>query len=596
MNGLQPPTRDPVVIDEHSADWAIHPCFENEAPWLSKGILVFEPSPDKDAFDPVSNCIYLGRINCEHAALIYGASRSNHSLALKACDLVEGHRCRRRPRSHVPGSKLVGGSSATVLEPQPYRGLAGARDIEGDGAEIKVQVGSQLPFASILHRPHGKEASNESPERQRNSRAQQRQPVQRIAGLFFRGPCSSQLHDALMGVLAVFAVCLVFGGWWLLLGFGGRWSYASAGLFGLAVYCFTWGLDAAWRGPHCHYGAEPQRYEQASNYSSPDPSTVAHSLPPASTQATIAALGWERTNATVDRPLGTQGILLSMLQALRERLRLLRDALDRPWVWAAWVLWVLIGIYDTVGSQLLPKAIRDRVPSIYEVVSVTSGWLPLWGWALLGMAIIVAAAVEYAAKKEGATPWRGARNQSPFLVSFLETYADTRGNECFFHTPLTVRNLSPTRSFDGVEVHLVRVTQMQPHHGGHTSINSRLIDRASGLPSFGMAPSMPRDVFLLRVVGNKELGHRFKLGPLERPSGREHSFGPGLYKVDIAIYGRDAQPAFEALAIGLDESGTLSYGAWRDDLPWPLSPRITTTISGVPSPQSPQDTPEKTQP
>jgi hypothetical protein len=185
---------------------------------------------------------------------------------------------------------------------------------------------------------------------------------------------------------------------------------------------------------------------------------------------------------------------------------------------------------------------------------------------------------------------------TPFAISLSQTYADgpTPDGESPWYNTMTVRNLSRTETIDDVEVYLVRVTMMKPKRGGYRHPNLRLIERISGSPSFSLPPEASRDVVMLRKTDkDARKGEQFALGPLERLDGERYFYGPGLYKIDIAVYGRDARPAYESLAVGLDAGGSMTYGAWRDDLPWPFM-RITTTIGEAPSSQSPQGTPKKT--
>ena len=205
------------------------------------------------------------------------------------------------------------------------------------------------------------------------------------------------------------------------------------------------------------------------------------------------------------------------------------------------------------------------------------------------MAIVVAAAVEYAARKEGARPWWGAERQTPFRISFCQTYGDgpVQDNESPWCNTITVRNSSRENDIDDVEVHLVKVTKVKPKRGGYSDVNLRLIERTSCATSFNLTPAMSRDVFFYRKMDkDAQKGEQISLGPLERPDGRRLLYGPGLYKIDIAVYGRDVPPAIASLAVGLDERGTTMHGAWQDDLPWPFSMRITTTVTAVQSSQS----------
>jgi len=98
--------------------------------------------------------------------------------------------------------------------------------------------------------------------------------------LSFRRLCGAQGYDAIFAFLTLpsfLTVCFVFGGVWLVGVFGG--PALGAAFLVLALLCFAAALDAAWRWPHCHYGAEQQRTEHTGNHPPPDPSTVAIGFP-----------------------------------------------------------------------------------------------------------------------------------------------------------------------------------------------------------------------------------------------------------------------------------------------------------------------------
>ena len=84
---------------------------------------------------------------------------------------------------------------------------------------------------------------------------------------------------------------------------------------------------------------------------------------------------------------------------MEDRWKVLRALWSRGWVrWCVYI-WAPIGAYDTFASQLLPPSWRDRAPTIYQVVTVTSGWLSWQEWLLIGMAILLAATFEYAVRQ-----------------------------------------------------------------------------------------------------------------------------------------------------------------------------------------------------
>lgn len=78
------------------------------------------------------------------------------------------------------------------------------------------------------------------------------------------------------------------------------------------------------------------------------------------------------------------------------RRRKIHEILDHRWVKIALKVWLIIASYDTALSQIIPASWSERSPKVREIVAMTSGWLPLWGWLLILAAILVAASSEYA--------------------------------------------------------------------------------------------------------------------------------------------------------------------------------------------------------
>ena len=84
---------------------------------------------------------------------------------------------------------------------------------------------------------------------------------------------------------------------------------------------------------------------------------------------------------------------------LRSRLAVIRRILDRPVVKILGALWVVLCTYDTLLSQVIPESWGQRFPKAREIVFMTSGWLPFWGWLLILAAGIVLASFEYAHRR-----------------------------------------------------------------------------------------------------------------------------------------------------------------------------------------------------
>lgn len=69
-------------------------------------------------------------------------------------------------------------------------------------------------------------------------------------------------------------------------------------------------------------------------------------------------------------------------------------------------LWAIIAAYDTALSQIIPASWVERFPKVRELITMTSGWLPFWGWLLILAAVLIVASFEYAFRRsfDAATP------------------------------------------------------------------------------------------------------------------------------------------------------------------------------------------------
>ncbi|MCP3382863.1 hypothetical protein NLM31_21075 [Bradyrhizobium sp. CCGUVB4N] len=53
------------------------------------------------------------------------------------------------------------------------------------------------------------------------------------------------------------------------------------------------------------------------------------------------------------------------------------------------LLWAVIGFYDTFGSQFLPPEWSQKRPSVFQLVTMTSGWLSWGAWLVIGAASLL---------------------------------------------------------------------------------------------------------------------------------------------------------------------------------------------------------------
>lgn len=81
------------------------------------------------------------------------------------------------------------------------------------------------------------------------------------------------------------------------------------------------------------------------------------------------------------------------------RLVVLKRAIDRPAPKGILLAYAVIGVWDTLVSQFLPPTWAKELPSFYQILKMTSGFIPLWGWALVGMVLITGISIEYTFRK-----------------------------------------------------------------------------------------------------------------------------------------------------------------------------------------------------
>lgn len=119
-----------------------------------------------------------------------------------------------------------------------------------------------------------------------------------------------------------------------------------------------------------------------------------------------------------------------MLAAVKERYDLAKEMVERPWFKIGLLLWAVISIWDTALSQLVPETISKDAPRAYQIaiwlLNMTGGWLSIWGWLLIGAALVVFAALEFAFRtlREDRLRQRYAQPATGHEKGFLDFQAD----------------------------------------------------------------------------------------------------------------------------------------------------------------------------
>jgi hypothetical protein len=89
-----------------------------------------------------------------------------------------------------------------------------------------------------------------------------------------------------------------------------------------------------------------------------------------------------------------------LFSAVADRFNYLKAVAATPWLrWIA-LLWVALTIYDMLLGQFLPPEWAKNAPRFYDVLRMTGGWLPWWGWLLIGQSIFIIAMIEHGVRAD----------------------------------------------------------------------------------------------------------------------------------------------------------------------------------------------------
>jgi hypothetical protein len=105
-------------------------------------------------------------------------------------------------------------------------------------------------------------------------------------------------------------------------------------------------------------------------------------------QPTLAAVVIRKVrveHAEIDKCIESlEALILEQTGRLRDW-EIFRAVFAQRWLKWAGGIWFLLGTYDLVLSQFIPKDWAEESPKAYEVISTTYGWLPWWASAYGGI-------------------------------------------------------------------------------------------------------------------------------------------------------------------------------------------------------------------
>ena len=136
-------------------------------------------------------------------------------------------------------------------------------------------------------------------------------------------------------------------------------------------------------------------------------------------------------------------------------------SLQRRWVKIALYIWMFVGAYDQFIAQFVPRYVQDAAPRIYEVLVVTSGWLPWWAWGWIGTAILTTAMAETAlAAKRTMESSKPAESEYP--ISVFQPPSETKYGITKFYA--VVENTSLTSVVEDISVVLEGIKRWDSRH------------------------------------------------------------------------------------------------------------------------------------
>jgi hypothetical protein len=85
-----------------------------------------------------------------------------------------------------------------------------------------------------------------------------------------------------------------------------------------------------------------------------------------------------------------------------------------------------MGVYDQSVSQLLPPDWAEKAPRAYEVLQMTSGWFPWWGWVILLLVIVTGAVIEHGVRTRKRLPASDTPELEPHFLGRQVSVGEVR--------------------------------------------------------------------------------------------------------------------------------------------------------------------------
>ncbi|MBX9863097.1 MAG: hypothetical protein K2Y42_11320 [Hyphomicrobium sp.] len=90
---------------------------------------------------------------------------------------------------------------------------------------------------------------------------------------------------------------------------------------------------------------------------------------------------------------------------MQKRLDVLFTVLrKRPAYKWAWAILSAVGFYDLIGAQFVSQQWAEKMPTVNDFLSNTTGFLPWWGWVIVALTAVALACIEYAVRLERPAP------------------------------------------------------------------------------------------------------------------------------------------------------------------------------------------------
>ena len=159
-----------------------------------------------------------------------------------------------------------------------------------------------------------------------------------------------------------------------------------------------------------------------------------------------------------------------MRSTLQQRIEFFKGAQTRRWVWVVYLFFGLVGLWDTIGAQLVPPTVAEKWPTIYALAMSLSGLFPWWGWVIGALVFALFVTVEYAVRRKG--PEKGSERRQAFSVLQMTVgedgpYFGTEGGIYDIRRTfnLKLENIDRSKSLSECSIHIMEVVPPTDYEG-----------------------------------------------------------------------------------------------------------------------------------